>query len=73
MRNGQIRGDQGEVSALVAAKGHVWVRGPAVAGSVFSPVARVTTKGQADACGLGCHQRPRGWLGAALPWGVMLI
>lgn len=60
VRNKQIRGDHGEVFSLAAAKGYVWVCGPAVVGSVLLSVVQVTTKGQTDVCGLGCHWRPRG-------------
>lgn len=35
--------------------------------SLLMSVAQVTTKGQADVCGLGYHQRPRGYLRTVLP------
>lgn len=42
-------------------------------GSMLMSVACVTTKGQMDVCGLGCHWRPCGCLRAVLPKQDMLI
>lgn len=36
-------------------------------------VVQVTTKGQADICGLDCHQTPCGYLRAMLVEGDMMI
>lgn len=48
------------------------VRGPAAAGIFVYVCSPTTTKSQADICGMGCHLRPCGYLGATLPQEDML-